>query len=93
MRLYLVQHGEARSEEKDPERPLTDRGASDVRRVAKLATEAGGVMVERILHSGKTRARRTAEIWAAELGIAATEADGLAPMDDPSVWASRVATE
>ena len=33
MRLYLVQHGEAKSEEEDPDRPLTDRGASDVRRV------------------------------------------------------------
>ena len=32
MRLYLVQHGEAKPEEEDPERPLTDRGASDVRR-------------------------------------------------------------
>ena len=27
MRLYLVQHGEAKSEKEDPERSLTDRGA------------------------------------------------------------------
>jgi len=25
MRLYLVQHGEAASEDEDPERPLTER--------------------------------------------------------------------
>jgi phosphohistidine phosphatase len=57
VRVYLVRHGEAKSEEEDPDRPLTDRGATEVRRVVGVAAGAGGVMVERIVHSGKTRAR------------------------------------
>ncbi len=90
MRLYLVQHGEAKSEEDDPERPLTDRGASDVRRVVIQATGAGSVTVERIVHSGKTRARQTAVAWGEVLGVPVEEADGLAPRDDPATWAARV---
>jgi phosphohistidine phosphatase len=90
MRLYLVQHGEAKSEEEDPQRPLTDRGAGDVRRVADLAYEVGGVAVERVVHSGKTRARQTAEIWGEVLGVPTVEEQGMAPLDDPSLWVARL---
>ena len=34
MKLYLVQHGEAKSKAEDPQRPLTERGREDVARVA-----------------------------------------------------------
>jgi phosphohistidine phosphatase len=57
VRLYLVEHGEAKSEEEDPGRPLTDRGVIDVRRVVGVASGVGGVIVERIVHSEQTRAR------------------------------------
>jgi phosphohistidine phosphatase len=93
MRVYLVQHGEAKGEEEDPERPLTDRGAEDVRRVAELARDLWSVAPERVVHSGKTRARQTAEIWGTTAGIAVTEMDGLAPLDDPSVWTARLTDE
>jgi phosphohistidine phosphatase len=93
MRLFLVQHGEATSEQEDPERPLTDRGAGDVRRVARVASDVGLVTAARIVHSGKTRAHQTAEIWSEALGIPVQEADGLAPLDDPRIWAERVAAE
>jgi phosphohistidine phosphatase len=93
MRLYLVQHGEARSEEEDPERTLTDRGLEHVRRAARGAAEAGTAHVDRIVHSGKTRARQTGEAWGEALGVPVAEADGLAPLDDPGVWAARLATE
>jgi phosphohistidine phosphatase len=92
MRLYLVQHGEAKTEEEDPERPLTDRGAEGVRRVATRATHLGAGSVGRILHSGKTRARQTAEIWAEVLGVPVDRAAGLAPLDDPNIWATRLDT-
>jgi phosphohistidine phosphatase len=49
------------------------------------------VTATRIIHSGKTRARQTAETWSEALGIAVEEADGLAPLDDPQIWAGRVA--
>jgi phosphohistidine phosphatase len=90
MRLYLVQHGQAKSEQEDPDRPLTDRGATDVRAVARRAADAGSVTVERVVHSGKTRARQTADVWGEVLGLRIEESDGLAPKDDPEIWASRV---
>jgi len=93
MRLHLVQHGEAKSEEEDPERPLTDRGASDVGRVARHVAATGAIAVTQIHHSGKTRARQTAEAWGEALGVPVAEAEGLAPKDDPTIWATRVPGE
>jgi phosphohistidine phosphatase len=90
VRLYLVQHGEAKSEAEDPDRPLTERGASQVRQVADAAAAGGLVTVDRIVHSGKTRARQTAETWGEMLGVKVEEADGLAPNDDPSIWVGRL---
>jgi phosphohistidine phosphatase len=87
MDLYLVQHGEAKAESEDPARPLTDRGRREVERVARAAARAG-IRVARILHSGKLRARETAEILRAA-GLSPpdgmTELAGLAPMDDPAI--------
>ncbi len=92
MNLYLVQHGEANKEEEDPKRGLTDKGVRDVQKVAGLAQKAG-VAVDRIFHSGKNRAEQTAIILAHAVkpkkGTAS--ADNLAPMDDPGVWAKRIA--
>ena len=83
MRLYLVQHGEAKSKEEDPARPLTARGEADVRCVADFAKRAG-VQVGQIRHSGKRRAEQTAGILGAALrprnGVIAVS--GLNP-DDP----------
>jgi len=45
----------------DPDRPLSARGKSDVTRMAGFLKQSG-VPVSRILHSGKTRARQTAEL-------------------------------
>jgi phosphohistidine phosphatase len=63
-----------------------------VRRVVRQATGAGNVTAERIVHSGKTRARQTAAAWGEALGVPVEEADGLAPLDHPAIWATRVAT-
>ncbi len=91
MFLYLVQHGEAKSEEEDPARGLTEKGVQDVRLVSAYA-EILNLKVNGIFHSGKARAMQTAKILADHLklekGLSAT--DGLAPMDDPSIWASRI---
>lgn len=96
MRLYLVQHGEARPRSEDPERPLTGQGREDVARVAAFAQRAG-VQVSQIRHSGKLRAEETAAILAQHLEPAngAIPTRGLAPKDD--VWpvaelASRMTT-
>jgi phosphohistidine phosphatase len=83
MRLYLVQHGDAKLKSEDPERPLSQQGKDDVARVARSVTHAG-IEVKQIRHSGKQRAQETAAIMAEHLdpskGIAAMP--GLAPKDD-----------
>jgi phosphohistidine phosphatase len=67
MKLYLVQHGEASPEEIDPARPLTAKGRKDVQKVASFLKKAGiGPLPVR--HSGKMRARETAEMIASFLG-------------------------
>ena len=94
MRLYLVQHGLAKSEEEDPERPLSDKGISESERVAaRLASMNIGL--NRIFHSPKLRAKEMALILARQLnplGIP-TQRDGLAPKDDPAIWKERLQGE
>jgi phosphohistidine phosphatase len=82
MKLYLIQHGEAAPEEVDPSRPLTAKGRSDIQKTASFLKGAGAAP-SIILHSGKTRARQTAEIIAAQLGpdCQVKEREGLAPND------------
>jgi phosphohistidine phosphatase len=82
MRLYLVQHGEALSKQVDPERPLSELGRSDVGRVADFLKRAG-IRVTRVVHSGKTRARQTAELLAAAVAHAgdAGSRSGIDPLD------------
>jgi phosphohistidine phosphatase len=83
MELFLMQHGECRSESEDPERSLTEAGAEQVRRMAAWAHGAG-VSVQQIRHSGKKRAAQTAELLAERLeptaGVIAVS--GLNPNDD-----------
>lgn len=82
MKLYLVQHGEAKTEAEDPERSLTDAGRKAVEHVAAWAARAG-LQVSQIRHSGKRRAEHTAAILAEHLkpsdGVIAVA--GLAPND------------
>lgn len=91
--LYLVQHGLAKTENEDPERPLTDQGIDGVTRVARHAVEKSGVRAARVVHSGKTRARQTAEIWGGLLDADIEQADALAPNDDPAAWVERLNAE
>lgn len=91
--VYLVQHGQAKPADEDPQRPLTARGADDVTWVAHWAVDRFGVRPSRVIHSGKTRSRQTAQIWARLIGVHADEGDSLAPNDDPTTWARRLADE
>ncbi len=91
MQIYLVQHGLAKSKEEDPARALTPAGREEVERVARAAA-AAGVRPASILHSGKTRAQQTAEMFAAHLepahGVHAVES--LDPGDEPHRMRQRV---
>jgi phosphohistidine phosphatase len=92
MFLYLVQHAEAKREEEDPGRDLTEKGRIDIESVAHHMKRLN-VQVKQIFHSGKTRAQSTANVLARHLKPPAgvSEAPGLAPLDDPEIWAGRIA--
>lgn len=91
MRLYLVQHGEAKREEEDPSRPLTEKGKAEIKRVSEFLA-GSGTKVDKILHSGKLRAAQTAEILSDVLkplkGV--EKADALEPLADPRIWFERL---
>jgi phosphohistidine phosphatase len=91
MLVYLVQHGDAKREEEVPSRPLSEKGIRDVKGVASHISRLN-IEVEEVLHSGKLRAKQTAEIMAEKLKIekGISETDGLAPMDNASIWAERL---
>ena len=92
MKLYLVQHGEAKSEAEDPQRSLTERGIEEIRKVAGVARKMG-LHPLKIHHSGKQRAQQTAEIFAGSLGRSSEATQGLNPNDDVWVWAERISME
>ena len=83
MPLYLVRHGEAHSEAADPDRSLTETGKATAHVMAKMAA-AFNIPVSQIFHSGKTRARQTADILSKYLKPSAgvTEIKAINPNDD-----------
>ncbi|MHC4326200.1 MAG: phosphohistidine phosphatase SixA [Planctomycetota bacterium] len=91
MKVYLVRHGEAVSSQVDPQRPLSEQGRADVRKVASFIRPLG-ISVEHIRHSGKLRAAQTAEILAgavaAEKGC--SEHKDLGPNDDVAIIAGEM---
>lgn len=93
MKLCLVQHGYARTKDEDPDRPLSDQGIADVALVAHHASERLKIQPSRVFHSGKTRARQTAETWGVLLDVGVEETNGLAPNDDPLLWTGRLQEE
>lgn len=94
MALYLVQHGKSLSKELDPEQGLSEEGYAEVNRIAKEA--AGyGVRPSAIRHSGRKRARQTAEIFAgALLGEMSKTGpiSGIDPLDDVVAVANTLQT-
>ncbi len=83
MLVYLVRHGEAVPDNVDPARPLSEKGRAEVEETAKQLL-ADGAKVDEIWHSGKLRAKQTAEIIARVLGVEKVlEKPGLKPDDPP----------
>ncbi|NQT10848.1 MAG: phosphohistidine phosphatase SixA [Desulfobacteraceae bacterium] len=93
MALFLVQHGKSLPKDKDPEKGLSDEGIIDVKRIADAAKKHG-VNISCIKHSGKKRARQTADIFAPalqpELGV--QEISGINPLDDVASFADNISS-
>jgi phosphohistidine phosphatase len=91
MLIYLVQHADAKKEEVDPSRSLSEKGVQDIKKTASYASRLN-IEVYKIFHSNKLRAKQTAEVLSENLKPAkgVSEIDGLAPLDDPDIWAKRL---
>ena len=66
MKVLLIRHGKAFSSAQDPEQSLTIEGRREAERLAAYLGRLK-VRVSRVFHSGKTRTRQTAEIFAGAL--------------------------
>jgi len=91
MRVYLVQHGEAVSKEENQDRPLSEKGATDVRKVGDFLYQHARLLIPEILHSGKLRAAETADMLARCLNAVYDAGPDLQPDDDPGLWFEHLA--
>ena len=89
MALYLVQHGQSLSKNVDPEQGLSEVGIAETKSIADVA-RGYRVKVSLIKHSGKKRARQTADIFAEALDPAGgvAEVSGMKPLDDVAAAAA-----
>ena len=86
MLLLLVHHGDAVGPEVDARRPLSAAGVAGVERLAAHAA-AHGVRPQVVWHSGKLRAKQTAEaLWRACNALAEVSATRDLQPDDPPQW-------
>jgi len=84
--LFLVHHGEAVGPDVDPRRPLSVHGQEAVVRLASGMAERGARPAV-VWHSGKLRARQTAEAcWRACNALAEFSATRDMQPDDPPDW-------
>jgi len=86
MFLYLVHHGDTVGPDVDPRRPLSNVGMANVDRLAALAA-ARGVRPLVVWHSGKLRAKQTAETFRRACNaLAECSATRDLQPDDPPQW-------
>jgi phosphohistidine phosphatase len=86
VQLFLVHHGDAVGPEVDTRRPLSTHGRESVDLVAAEAARRGARPAV-VWHSGKLRARETAEaLWRACNALAEFAATRDLQPDDPPSW-------
>ena len=86
MQLYLVHHGDAVGPDVDARRPLSQEGKAEVERLAAQAAGLGARPAV-VWHSGKLRAKQTAEaFWRACNALADFSATKDLQPDDPPQW-------
>jgi len=90
--LFLVHHGDAVGPDIDPGRPLSARGRTEIDLLADKAA-LRGVKPDIIWHSGKLRAKQTAEAFWRRCNPLSTiaAAPGLQPSDSPARVAEAIA--
>jgi phosphohistidine phosphatase len=92
MNLYLIRHAHALAETEDAGRPLSTKGRTQVKQLAKFLRAQPAFTPAEIWHSPLARSRQTARLLAAALAPTATisEIAGLAPENPPRTVAARL---
>jgi len=86
MRVFLAHHADAVGPDVDPRRPLSAPGAASMEQVGRVAA-ARGARPDVFWHSGKLRAKQTAEIlWRACNPLATLSATRDLQPGDPPMW-------
>ena len=94
-RFYVMQHGIALSDEKNALRPLSEKGAKDIQKLAEYLANRS-VSVQQVFHSGKLRAEQTARIMVETLSSHMTGkcqlsvCEGLLPNDHPEIILNKI---
>ena len=91
MALFLVQHGISLPKDQDPKKGLSTDGIEQSNLIAGVAKNYQ-IPVRKIVHSGKTRANQTAQIFQTtlELDTPMEAIQGIAPLDDVAVFARKI---
>lgn len=94
MLIYLVRHGEALSEQENPERPLSTMGKGNIQKLGDHLAQHVKMLPGYIYHSPKARAAQTATILAEAIPSSPVpvQVDGLLPMDDPGLWVEQLSS-
>lgn len=93
MLVYLVRHVHAVTAEENPERPLSEKGRGDCRRLVTFFRANQSFQPNQVWHSPLVRARETATLLVGGLAldVPLVETSGLLPEDDPHEIAARLA--
>jgi phosphohistidine phosphatase len=93
MKLYLVQHAKAASEQQDPQRSLTQEGRRELQKVTEFIKPLN-LSIDYLWHSEKKRAIQTAELLAEAIEIKKTKAvhERLGPTDDVAILKDELST-
>lgn len=90
MKYYFVQHGKSLPSDVDENRPLSPEGMVETIAIAKHLSK-NKIHLSLIKHSGKLRAKQTADIIAYENGLDSTDkSEGMKPNDDAVAFSNAV---
>lgn len=91
MRLYLMRHGDSLDSQIDAIRPLSPKGRKETAALGQFLSKLN-LSLDKIIHSGKLRAKETAEIMAQHLNFTHSieTQKGLDPLDEVIAFANEL---
>jgi phosphohistidine phosphatase len=90
---YFVQHAIALPKDIDENRPISNAGFEETRRVATYLSKHG-IKIDHVFHSKKLRSQQTANLFADILQVKSSYAiNGMSPNDDPQQLISQIKEE